>query len=694
LRHQLRRAAIAIALAGSADPRVAAQSAQEPPQERPKFRVESNFVRVDAYPVRDGKPVLDLKADDFEVYEDGALQKIETFEHVVVRPAGPQEERVDPGSQRAALAAAANPRNRVFIIFLDLEHVQISSAHAINEPLIRLMDRILAPDDLVAVMTTEMAAAEIVFTRKTQVIEDGLRRNWPWGKRFSLQRDERERSYAECYQPMSNEQGSESELTKEMIRRKRERQTLDKLQDLVRYLRTVREERKAIITITEGWLLYGPNDRLTDLRQDPTTGVKEGVPTLDPVVVGSNGQLTTRDERRVGAGMLTRGECAAERMALAQMDNQRYFRDIFEEANRSNASFYPIDPRGLPAFDTPIGPEPPPTIAVDRAMLRQRLETLRTLALNTDGMAVLDNNDLDRGLRRIADDLNSYYLLGYYSTNPKLDGRFRAIRVRVKQPRVDVRARRGYKAATAEEAAEARRAADAPVPEIVSVTSAAIERLGRIRPEARFRVNAAHAQGQRIWIAGELHPQSGPDPFANGATVSIDAVSGGKTTSTKLTLKPGERTFLAPLDLHAEASEAIDVRARVVPAEASAALTDAVGVDRAGQSRQPLIFRRGPSTGNRQLPAADFRFSRTERMHLEIPVDADVKPGAGRLLDRAAQPLQVPVTVGERVDADTGQRWITADITLAPLSAGDYAIEIILLGPKEERVISGVRVTR
>ena len=81
-------------------------------------------------------------------------------------------------------------------------------------------------------------------------------------------------------------------------------------------------------------------------------------------------------------------------------------------------------------------------------------------------------------------------------------------------------------------------------------------------------------------------------------------------------------------------------------------------------------------------------------MHLEIPVDADVKPGSGRLLDRAAQPLQVPVTVGERVDAETGQRWITADITLAPLSAGDYAIEIILQGPQQERVITGVRVTR
>ena len=42
------------------------------------------------------------------------------------------------------------------------------------------------------------------------------------------------------------------------------------------------------------------------------------------------------------------------------------------------------------------------------------------------------------------------------------------------------------------------------------------------------------------------------------------------------------------------------------------------------------------------------------------------------MLDRAGQPLQVPVTVSERVDADSGQRWLVADITLAALGAGDY----------------------
>ncbi len=82
------------------------------------------------------------------------------------------------------------------------------------------------------------------------------------------------------------------------------------------------------------------------------------------------------------------------------------------EANRANATFYTVDPRGLPVFDTPIGPEPPPTVVQDHAMLTSRLENLRTLAENTDGMTVQNSNDLDIGLKRIANDLSSSYLIG------------------------------------------------------------------------------------------------------------------------------------------------------------------------------------------------------------------------------------------------------------------------------------------
>ena len=65
---------------------------QQPPQQPPpRFRAETNLVRVDAYATKDGVPVQDLTAEDFEVFEDNAPQKIDSFEHIVVDTGGPQE---------------------------------------------------------------------------------------------------------------------------------------------------------------------------------------------------------------------------------------------------------------------------------------------------------------------------------------------------------------------------------------------------------------------------------------------------------------------------------------------------------------------------------------------------------------------------------------------------------------------------
>jgi VWFA-related protein len=654
------------------------QEQQQPP---PRFRVEANFVRVDAYPVKDGKPVLGLNADDFEVYEDGALQKIDTFEHVVVRPADPGQQ-IDPGSQRAALQAVANPRNRVFVIFLDTNHVYTENGHWISKPLIHLIDRMLGPDDLVALMTPEMSASQIVFARKTQVIQDGLWKHEPWMEKFLQGLDDREKAYEACYGPVPKDGPLQ-----EMLLRKRERATLEAVQDLVRYLRGIREERKAIITVTQGWLLYREN-----LSLMPKPGPDNPIAGLDPIGVGPTGKLGTKDPR-AGSAPLARSECDADKMRLATMDDQQFFRDIMADANRANASFYPIDPRGLAAVDSrTIAEDLTPNIEIAR--VKHRVETLQTLAENTDGMAVVNTSDLDRGIRRVADDLTSYYLLGYYSSNSRLDGRFRALKVRVKQPGVNVRARHGYRAATDAEVNAARRATDAPVPEATRAVQSAIGRLDGFRPEARFRINAVTAGGNKgpFWVAGELQSPGGrPDEFALGATAEIEATMGSSSTTAQVMLKAGERTFLTMLQAPSGGTGEVSVRARLKPVDGAATpLQDAVRLA-ADASASPLYFRRGATTGNKLVAAADLRFSRTERVRLEIPVRPDVKAGAGRLLDRAGQPLEVPVTVSERTDEATGQRWVAADINLGPLAPGDYGVEMAI---GSERIVTAIRVTR
>src|SRR6476659_4744352 len=239
-------------------------SSQTPDQRPPTFRTGANLVRVDVYPTRAGKPVEDLAAADFEVLEDGVAQKIDTFEHVVVSPAGPQSERIEPSSQREMLQAAENPRNRVFVVFLDTTHVAFENSYAIVEPLIRLINRVLGPDDLVGLMTPDMSASEVVLARRTEVTEERLRTHWHWVERFANTNDPREDAYSECYE------FSNPGVVAEMIARKRERETLEALQDLVRYLNGIREERKAILTVTQGWTLFGPNPALLRPGKDPS----------------------------------------------------------------------------------------------------------------------------------------------------------------------------------------------------------------------------------------------------------------------------------------------------------------------------------------------------------------------------------------------------------------------------------------
>src|SRR4029078_6944167 len=108
------------------------------------------------------------------------------------------------------------------------------------------------------------------------------------------------------------------------------------------------------------------------------------------------------------------------RIIWAEIDHQFLMTRLLDEANRANASFYPVDPRGLAVFDSPIGPDRPPSIQQDNAQLSQRSTVLRDLDSSTDGTAVVGTNDISGALRRVVADLSSYYLLGYYSTNAKL----------------------------------------------------------------------------------------------------------------------------------------------------------------------------------------------------------------------------------------------------------------------------------
>ena len=452
-----------------------ASGAQPPPAPQPPtFRTEANYVRVDAYPTKDGAPIADLTQPDFEVLENGVPQRIEQFERVAIRGNLPQDLRAEPKTVRESLAMAANPRARLFVVFLDTYHVDVGASHNIRKPLMDALDRLIGQDDLVAVMTPQMPASGIAFARRTTTIEGFLARHWDWGDRDrTTVRDPEDEAYGVCYpnEPPGSECTDQNGIAAEMIDRRHEKITIDAIQDLVRYLRGLREERKAVLAISNGWLLYRPDQRLARPL------ACHGIPGVPPVGFDPRtGRLTGKD---VSTAAAPRGTCDQDRMSLSNLDDDQKFRDVLGEANRANVSFYPVDPRGLTSFDTPLvrqdvpGP-PPPMVppSVDSRMLAGRLNSLRTLAEATDGLAIVDSNNLAGGMKRIVDDLSSYYLLGYYS-NAKLDGKFHAITVRVKRPGVQVRARRGYLAATPAAMTAAARAGAAPAADPAAAAKAA-----------------------------------------------------------------------------------------------------------------------------------------------------------------------------------------------------------------------------
>ena len=187
------------------------------------------------------------------------------------------------------------------------------------------------------------------------------------------------------------------------------------------------------------------------------------------------------------------------------------------------------------------------------------------------------------------------------------------------------------------------------------------------------------------------------DPWLKGSTADLEVIAAGTTTTAQITLAPGQRSFAVPVKLSKPVTSGpIEVRAKLAGTDPDAGhLGDNVRIDNAAGPAQPMIFRRGPSTANRMMPAASFQFSRTERARLEFPVAAAVKADAARLLDKSGQALAVPVTLGERVDEATGQRWLTADVALAALGAGDYAIEVTVSGPSgNQRLVTALRVGR
>ncbi|HTP89012.1 MAG TPA: VWA domain-containing protein, partial [Bryobacteraceae bacterium] len=131
----------------------------------------------------------------------------------------------------------------------------------------------------------------------------------------------------------------------------------------------------------------------------------------------------------------------ASGMTRTGIDNQAQLRATVNAAVRANVAFYAVDARGLTA-SAPLGDATQASQGGQgmysgasqrsaQSNFQAQQETLYTLASDTGGKALLDQNDLTLGMAQAQKDISSYYILGYYSSNAALDGRYRRIQVKV-----------------------------------------------------------------------------------------------------------------------------------------------------------------------------------------------------------------------------------------------------------------------
>lgn len=632
------------------------------PGDQPVFRGGVNFVRVDAIVTdRQGNPVTDLTQDDFEVIEDDKKQTIDTFRLVRIDTQAPVETPGRLTTRQDEENAAADEDARIFVFFLDEYHVRLGNSMAARKHLIDFVQTQLGPKDLVSVMYPLSPLDSVILTRDHRQLVNAIDRFQ--GRKFD-------------YTPRNALEDRYANQPTEVVERIRRQVSLSALTGLSVKLGALREGRKAIVLVSEGYIALLP----PQLRGAMATMPGLGNPNRNNPLAGENN--FQEDRARF----------------TAELDVQSELQRVFEEANRSNTAIYAVDPRGLSTGEFDIQDNVAGRASQDA--LRQTQNTLQVLAGETDGRAIINRNDLAVGMKQIVRDSSAYYLIGYNSTQSRSDGKFHPIKVRVRRPGVQVRARKGYWAMTAVETARAT-APPKPGPppavarSLAGITSSADRRL------IRTWVGTAPAEGGKtqVTVVWEGIP---PAPGASRALVgrvmlTVAAPSGeqyfkgqvGADTpaDAPASARRGAVTFEAPpgkvslrMSIEEKPDEVLDTDDRTIDVpdftEPKARLT----TPRVYVARTPREFQTIKNDAA-AAPTATREFRRTERLFLRL--DA-VAPGGqaaalaytARLLNRQGDRMaDLPVTA----PVDGGAA--TLDVPLAGLPAGEFLIEIAAKGP-------------
>ena len=465
------------------------QSSTAPQQ--PTFVSGTQAVRVDVHVTRGGEPVADVTRDEVEISEDGVRQTIQTFERITYARPGAAP-TVAPRTLARSLEAVADPRSRVFVVFLDRRHTGYVLGYGTERgpsvqarfPIFKTLEKLIGPDDLVALMTPEMRADDLSFDRGLPGLAR-LEGPWTYSQLYpdpAMLRDPKGMLYDACYPPDASGRTPAPEMTARHF----EKMAFDVLDALIDHLGALRQEPKHVFAITDGWPIFTENPGLTPRTQEPRLPRNPlGGRGRDDVGVITERGVVTRSEA-------TFRECEADLLTLSSLDHRDRLREIAAHANASNVSLYPISARGLTTTPGAAPSANKGTFQNTSALFGQGL--LRGLAEDTGGLAVVNTNNLERMLEDVMTRTSAYYLVSYSSTNSTSDGRYRRIAVKVSRPDVAVRARPGYVATRPLETRTAVEPASKPDPIQVAI--------GALESQVRMATEMAKAGGTRASLSG------------------------------------------------------------------------------------------------------------------------------------------------------------------------------------------------
>ena len=394
----------------------------------PTFRSGTNLVQIDAIvDDRDGEPVTDLTADDFDLQDDGKPMAIRSL-----RLLGQSSELGGPFAPIRNVddeqREASRDEVRVFAILLDDYHVARQHELRVIPPIRSFVEHLPA-NDLIGVygLFDSIRDAHLNRDRETalKAISAFYGRRGDYTPKFPVEEEH-------LKQPRSIES-----IRTDIARRA--------LEALAIHLGGLKEGRKTLLFVTEGFA-----------------------------------------------------------MDTADM------REISMAANRMNVAIYPVDPLGMPAG---VVRGSPGVLGMTGSK-----DVLKQFALDTGGDAIVGTNDFDRALRRVARDSSAYYLIAYESPHPD-DGKFHNVIVKVKRPRLSVRARSGY---LAFKQAEQTVASAPPAPVSAEVTAALARLAESLRPDAN-----EPAERRRLHVP-EQEESGASSEAANFLAAPVLAVAQGR----------------------------------------------------------------------------------------------------------------------------------------------------------------------